>query len=263
MQLAKYKVRRSRINHIFISHMHGDHYFGLVGLITSMGLLGRETPLHIYGPQPLQPIVEIQLNAAGNTLPYELHFHVNTSESVILDDEKFFVTCFKVQHRIECWGYAFHEKRAPRKIDKEKVIAAGIPATFYKRLQWGEDYLQKNGIVIKNEEVTIANTPGRSYAFCGDTIFKPEIAEKVKGVSLLYHEATYLSDSEERAASRFHCTARQAATIAKAADAKKLLIGHFSSKYETIDEFLTEAKAVFENTALAIEGVTFLIPKGS
>ncbi len=260
MQLSKYKVKRSRIHHIFISHLHGDHYFGLVGLITSMGLLGRETPLHIYGPAPLKNIVDVQLDAAGNRLPYELHFHTNPGEGVILEEEKFTVSCFNVQHRIECWGYIFREKRAPRKIDKDRLLTRNIPASFYKRLQWGEDYTEKNGNLVKNEEVTLENASGRSYAYCADTIYDKTLAEKVQGVSLLYHEATYLADLEERAASRFHSTSKQAACIAKTAGAKKLVIGHFSSKYETVDKFLEEAQETFSNTDLAHEGVTFIIP---
>jgi ribonuclease Z len=135
MQMAKFKIRRSRIHHIFISHLHGDHYFGLVGLITSMGLLGRETPLHIYGPEPLKAIIDIQLSAASNTLNYPLHFHAITAEGEILATEKFSVHCFPVRHRVECWGFIFREIKAPRKILKEKVISRDIPASFYKRLQ--------------------------------------------------------------------------------------------------------------------------------
>jgi len=259
MQLDFYKIRRSRIKHIFISHLHGDHYFGLIGLLTSMGLLGRETELHIYGPALLKNIIELQLNAASAQLNYPVHFHANSADGLIIDEEKFTVSCFHVQHRIECWGYIFREKKVPRKIIKENVVRYNIPATFYKRLQLGEDYMQKNGNIILNEEVTIANSPGRSYAYCADTIYDTSIPEKVKNCDLLYHESTYLHDLAERAASRFHSTSKQAANIAKAAEVKRLVIGHFSSKYELLDEFLTEAREEFDNTDLAIEGVTFLI----
>lgn len=259
MQLDLYKVRRSRIKHIFISHLHGDHYFGLIGLITSMGLLGRDTELHIYGPGKLKDIVDLQLNAASSQLNYPVHFHANTADGIIIDEEKFTVSCFHVLHRIECWGYIFREKKVPRKIVKENVISYNIPATFYKRLQMGEDYIQKNGDVVSNEQVTIANQPGRSYAYCADTIYDINIPAKVKNTELLYHESTYLHDLAERAASRFHSTSKQAASIAKEAGVKRLLIGHFSSKYELLDEFLTEAREIFPNTDLAIEGVTFLI----
>lgn len=259
MQMAKFKIRRSRIHHIFISHLHGDHYFGLVGLITSMSLLGREIPLHIYAPEPLKAIIEIQLAAACNILNYTLHFHAITAEGEILSSEKFSVHCFPVRHRVECWGFIFREKRPPRKIVKEKVISRDIPSGFYKRLQMGEDYINKNKETVFNSEVTIPNTPGRSYAYCADTLFDITLAEKVKNVDLLYHESTYLSDLEERAAARFHSTSRQAALIAQTAGASRLVIGHFSSKYEVLDDFLHQASQVFKNTELAIEGVTFRI----
>ena len=259
MQLAKYKIRRSKINHIFISHLHGDHFFGLIGLISSMSLLGRETPLNIYGPEKLRQIIEIQLEGAGNTLQFPLHFHVNNAERIIVDEEKFTVSCFSVQHRVECWGYIFREKKFPRKIWKENVIRFDVPATFYKRLQAGENYTNKYGDVISNEVLTTENLPGKSYAYCADTIYDPALALKVKNVNLLYHEATYLHELQERAASRFHSTAKQAACIAKRSETMRLLIGHFSSKYEELDDFLAEAKTVFDNTDLAIEGVTFRI----
>lgn len=257
MQLARYKIRRSRIHHIFISHLHGDHYFGLIGLITSMGLLGREAPLHIYGPAELQKIIEVQLCAAANQLRFELNFHANTKDSLILDDEKFSVHCFAVKHRIECWGYLFKEKKMPRKLQKEKADQYNIDSRHYHQLQMGEDHIAASGEIVKNEWVTIPNSPARSYAYCADTIYDKSLAEKVNSVSLLYHEATYLDDLRERAASRFHSTAYEAGCLAKIANAKRLLIGHFSSKYEEIDIFEKEAKTAFEEAELAIEGVTF------
>lgn len=257
MQLSLYKIKRSRINHIFISHLHGDHYFGLIGLITSMALLGRKEPLHLYGPEKLQEIIEIQLDAANNSLNYLLHFHKNEAEKVILEEEKFSVSCFMVQHRIPCWGYIFREKKYPRKILKEAVTGFSIPASFFKNLQKGEDYTGPDGTIISNGTLTIEAPPPRSYAYCADTIYDSKLAEKVAGITILYHEATYLHDFAVQAASRFHSTTKQAACIAKAAGVKKLLIGHFSSKYETLEAFEQEAKEVFPNTDLAIEGVTF------
>lgn len=259
MQLSRYKVRRSKLNHIFISHLHGDHYFGLIGLLTSMNLLGREAPLHLYGPAPLKEIIDIQLKVADTIMKYPLQFHPNPKEGMIVDEEKFTVSCFPVQHRIDCWGYIFREKKAPRKLVKEKAIEYGVPSIFFQRLQWGDDYVNKNGETIKNEWVTQDATPGKSYAYCADTIFDELLAEVVKEVSLLYHESTYLHDLAERAADRFHSTAHQAASIAHKAQVKKLLIGHFSSKYDCLDDFLTEATAVFPNTDLALEGVTYLM----
>lgn len=259
MQLAKYKVKRGRINHIFISHLHGDHYFGLIGLITSMGLLGREQDLHIYGPPALEQIIRLQLDVAATTLPYKIIFYPLEGEGLILDHPKFSVEAFATQHRIPCFGFIIREKKKPRKINKDAAVAAHIPAVYYERLKNGDDYETRDGQVIKNETVTFPNTPGRSYAFSADTIYDPAIAIKTKGVNLLYHETTYLKDLEERAASRFHSTTVQAASIAQQASAQKLLIGHFSSKYELLDDFLTEAQSVFPNTQLAIEGTTYLI----
>lgn len=259
MQLAKYKVRRGRINHIFISHLHGDHYFGLIGLLTSMGLLGREQDLHLYGPPQLKEIIQLQLDVAATTLPYPLHFYGLEEEGLILDHPKFSVECFKTQHRIPCFGFVIREKKKPRKINKEAALSYEIPSVYYERLKNGDDYETRDGKIIKNEWVTFPNTPGKSYAFCADTIYDPSIAEKTKGVTVLYHEATYLKDLEERAAARYHSTTIQAAAIAQQAAAQKLLIGHFSSKYEVLDDFLTEAQSVFPNTQLAIEGTTYLI----
>lgn len=259
MQLAKYKVKRGRINHIFISHLHGDHYFGLIGLLTSMGLLGREQDLHLYGPPQLIDIIQLQLNVAATTLPYDLHFYPLDTEGLILDHPKYSVECFKTQHRIPCFGFIIREKKKLRKINKEAALSYEIPSVYYERLKNGDDYETRDGKIIKNEWVTFPNAPGRSYAFCADTIYDPQIAEKTKGVTVLYHEATYLKDLEERAAARYHSTTLQAAAIAQQAEVQKLLIGHFSSKYELLDDFLTEAQSVFPNTQLAIEGTTYLI----
>lgn len=259
MQLARYKIRRSKIHHIFISHLHGDHYFGLIGLITSMGLLGRESELHIYGPPALEEIINLQLAVAVTLLPYPIIFHALDHEGVITDHPKFQVECFHTYHRIPCWGFIIREKKKPRKISKEMIGKYDIPATFYEKLKEGYDYENEEGEVIVNDRVTVANTPPKSYAFCADTKYNAAIAEKTKHVTVLYHEATYQKDLEERAAARFHSTSIQAAAIASKAGVQRLLIGHFSSKYESLDGFLTEAQEVFLNTDLAIEGVTYRV----
>src|ERR1700712_2370161 len=150
MQIAKYKIRRSRINHIFISHLHGEHYFGLIGLITSMGLLGRQQALHLFGPPALNDIIELQLKVAGIVLPFLLHFHPLEEEGVIIKETKFEVLCFRVYHRIECWGFRFRQIRPFRKINPEHAKVHDVPASFFERLKWGEDYLSKSGTVIKN-----------------------------------------------------------------------------------------------------------------
>jgi ribonuclease Z len=259
MQLARYKIRRSRINHIFISHMHGDHYFGLPGLITSMGLLGRETDLHLYAPPFIKSIIDLMLQAADTQLGYTLHFHPLETEGILAEDAKFSVECFRVFHRIECWGFIFREKKKPRKINKESISSLKLNAGYFERLKMGEDITAENGKIVLNEEVTVPNTPAKSYAYCADTIYNLSVAEKVKNVTLLYHETTYLKALEERAFLRFHSTTVQAADIAIQANAKSLLIGHFSSKYEELEPFLEEAREIFPATDLAIEGVTYRI----
>ncbi|MGN6619274.1 MAG: ribonuclease Z [Ilyomonas sp.] len=259
MQMARFRVRRSKINFILISHLHGDHYFGLIGLVTSLGLLGREQPLHIFSPSGLQEIIELQVKASDTKLPFELLFHPLAEEGIIVDDKKFIIECFKVSHRIACFGFLIREKKKPRKIDAEKLKQYDVPAAFYEQLKDGKDYVTKTGEMIKNEWVTFESTPPKSYAYCADTVFTESIAEKVKNVTLLYHETTYLKDLEQKAASRFHSTTAQAGKIALLSNAKHLLIGHFSSKYESLDLFFEETKEVFPNVQLAIEGVTYLI----
>ncbi len=259
MQLTRYKIRRSKIHHIFISHLHGDHYFGLIGLITSMGLLGRETELNIYAPPGLEKIIDLQFTVADTKIPFPLIFHTLDKEGMIADYSKFQVECFHTEHRIPCWGFIIREKKKPRKIDKEKAMSYAIPAIFYERLKDGEDYENNQGEIVKNEMVTMASTPARSYAYCADTRYQVKIAQKVKKANLVYHEATYLKDQSERAADRFHSTSIQAAQLALEAEAQRLLLGHFSSKYESLDEFATEAREVFANTDLAIEGVSYRI----
>lgn len=258
-RLSEYKIKRSRINHIFISHLHGDHYFGLIGLLTSMGLLGRITDLHLYAPALLEQIIRLQLEAANTTLPYKVYFHAITGEGALANDKRVWVECFKTSHRIECWGFLFREKKNPRRIDPEKVKAFEVPAAFYDALQKGQDYTTKKGTVIANTELTIASETAGTYAYCADTIFDETLIEKVKNVDLLYHETTYLRELHERAAARFHSTTDQAATIALKANVKKLLVGHFSSKYETLEGFLAETTAIFKNTELAVEGSCFRI----
>lgn len=259
MQLSKYKIRRARINHIFISHLHGDHYFGLIGLLTSMGLLAREQPLHLYAPAPLLDIIQLQLKVADTHLPYVLHFHPLQGEGVILQEARFRVSCFKAIHRIECWGFKFEQVKAPRKVNPERARQYEVSASFFERLKQGEDYLPASGKQVLNEWVTDPAPAPLSYAYAADTVYNEGIIPHVTGISMLYHETTYLRDLSDRAASRFHSTTEQAATIALKAGVKKLLIGHFSSKYETLEQFELEAKEVFPNTELAIEGVSYRV----
>jgi ribonuclease Z len=264
MQMAKYKIRRSKINHIFISHLHGDHYFGLIGLLTSMGLLGRTQELHIHAPQALQEIIDLQLKVADIHLPYLLQFHSlsqaqRDQPTVLLHEARFEVSCFPVIHRIECWGFIFREVRPFRRVNPEKARQHDVPASFFDRLKWGESYQKKDGTIVANEWVTEPAKKTRSYAYAADTMFDERVANYVRGVDLLYHETTYLKDLETQAGRRFHSTTSQAATIALQAGVQHLLIGHFSSKYEKLLAFEEEAREIFPNSDLALEGVTYRI----
>jgi len=258
IQLSKYRIKWGRINYIFISHLHGDHYFGLSGFLHSMGLLNREQDLHLYAPEPLQEILNLQFKAACTVLPYKLHFHALKEEGLLVKTDKFRVDCFPTKHRIPCWGFRFEQVKAPRKLNPEKALSYSVPSSFFDRLKWGEDY-HNNGQVVRNEWVTEPAPKPKSYGYCADTIYDASLAEKIKNVDLLYHETTYLKELAERAASRFHATTVQAALIAKKANARRLLIGHFSSKYDKLEIFEQEAREVFEATDLALEGVTYTV----
>jgi ribonuclease Z len=257
IQMIKYKVRRGKISHIFISHLHGDHYFGLVGLINSFNLLSHSQPLHVYGPAPLQAIIEMQLKVADTAMCYELHFHTLSEAGVLVDNEKIRISCFRTNHRIECYGFVFEEKQGKRKLQIEKVRKHHIPMTFYSSLQAGLDYITPKGKVIPNDSVTSAPERGKKYAFCADTKYDETIIPHIYGADMIYHETTYLDNMREKAELRFHSTTRQAAEIARKAMVRKLLIGHFSSKYAVLDAFQDEARDVFANTDLAIEGNTY------
>jgi ribonuclease Z len=259
MQMDGYKIRRSKVNHIFISHLHGDHYFGLIGLLTSMGLLGRKNELHLYGPEQLKMIIDLQLKVGDTHLPYDLHFHALQTETVIKDGSKVIVECFRVNHRIECWGFLFREKKNLRKIVPEEVKKYNVPTSFYENLHQGNDFVTEKNETIKNELLTTPGSLPKTYAYCADTIYDEQLVNKVKHIDLLYHEATYLHALQKKASDRFHSTCKEAAMIAKKAGVKKLIVGHFSSMYESLDDFKTEACSVFENSELAIEGCTYLV----
>lgn len=257
IQMIKYKIRRGKISHIFISHLHGDHYFGLVGLLNTFGLLSHKQELHVFGPSPLQQIIEMQMRVAETVLPYPLYFHTLTGPKVLVDNEKIRISCFPTTHRIECYGFLFEEKEGKRKLLIDKVRKLNIPVSFYSSLQDGLDYITPRGQRISNDEVTTAPGKGKKYAFCADTRYDENLLKYISGADMIYHEATYHDNMQEKAFERFHCTTKQAAEIAKSAGAKKLLIGHFSSKYSTLEQFESEAREVFINTDLAIEGTTY------
>jgi ribonuclease Z len=259
IQMIKYKIRRGKISHIFISHLHGDHYFGLVGLINTFGLLSHTQELHIFGPEPLQQIIEMQLAVSENTLPYPLHFHTITENAVLVDNDRIRIKCFRTAHRIICFGFSFEEKEGKRKLLIEKVRKAKIPQSFYSSLQNGLDYITSRGETIKNDSVTAPPERGKKYAFCADTKYDESIIPHIYGFNVIYHETTYLDNMQQTAIERFHSTTKQAALIAQKAMVNKLLIGHFSSKYSTLETFQQEARQVFYNTEVATEGVTYEI----
>ncbi|MEO6219604.1 MAG: ribonuclease Z [Ginsengibacter sp.] len=259
MQMTTYKIKPGRINHIYISHLHGDHYFGLIGLLTTLGLNNRTLDLHLYAPEMLKEIINLQFKMANAQLPYNINFHPLQSEEILFEDKTIEVECFKVKHRIECWGFVFREKKNIRKIDAQQVARYSVPSSYYERLQEGHDYISSLNEIIKNDLLTIPGHHPKSYAYCADTRYFEPIAEKIKDVDLLYHESTYLHDLEEKASARFHSTSKQAAMIAKKANAKRLLLGHFSSMYNDIEIFKTEACEIFENTECAHEGVCYIV----
>jgi len=259
IQMIKYKIRRGKISHIFISHLHGDHYFGLVGLLNTFGLLSHKQELHVFGPSPLQQIIEMQLKVAETVLPYPLYFHTLTKSEILVDNERIRISCFPTTHRIECYGFLFEEKEGKRKLLIDKVRKLNIPVSFYTSLQNGLDYITPKGQTIRNDQVTATPEKGKKYAFCADTRYDESIIPYISEADLIYHETTYLDNVRDKAFDRFHCTTKQAAEIAKKAMVKKLLIGHFSSKYNTLEQFEVEAKEIFANTELAVEGTNYEI----
>ncbi len=265
VQLRKAKAKFSRINHIFISHLHGDHVFGLIGLISSFQLLGRESPLHIFGPKGIQDFIMNQLRHTESKCTYELLFtELDKTESVkIYEDEKVEVFTIPLQHRIYTNGYLFREKPKLRKLNIDAIHGyPEIEICDYENLRRGRDFKLENGELIPNSKLTFDPPKTQSYAFCSDTCYWPEIVPIIKGVDLLYHESTFLSDLQEMADRTAHSTAREAAMIARDAEVGKLILGHFSNRYEDLSVFLDEAKPVFENTILPEQlGVYEILPK--
>ena len=261
IQMQRYGVRRKRINYIFISHLHGDHYFGLIGLLTSMGLMGRTLPLYLFGPAPLKDIIDLQLSVANTTLPFEIFFEsLKPGEAqVLVETNHFKVKAFPVEHRIDCHGFVFIAKNKGRKIIPEKCREYEVPSSYYVHLKNGQDYIRKDGAKIKNEWVTESGPKEKSYAYCADTRYTHSFLEHIENVDALYHESTYLHDLEERATERFHSTAKQAAQIAKAAQVSRLFLGHFSSKYSDLKGFYEEANEVFPDVEVSVEGTTYEI----
>ena len=258
VQLRKNGLNFQRINHIFISHLHGDHYFGLIGLINTMHLLGRNKELHIYAHKSLKSIIDLQIEASSTELRFPLFFHdiPLDTEEILYEDSNIQIRNLLLDHSIPCSGFLFKEKKALRTILKEKILKYDIPFGYYEKLKSGKDVIDNNGKRIKNNEVTKKNSKPHSYAFCSDTRFLADIVNKISNIDLLYHEATFKQDLQDRASETGHSTALQAATIAKKANVHRLLIGHFSQRYKNFEELKDEAKKIFPETLLAYPGLT-------
>ena len=259
-QMRKYKVGFSKINHIFISHLHGDHFFGLIGLISTMGILSREKELHIYGPVGIKEVIELQLKISKSHVHYELIFHELSSNKseVILENDKVIVRTIPLRHRVYTNGYLFTEKRKQKKLHIDNIKNyEEIDICDYHNIKAGKDFVLSTGEVVPNSELTIPAPKPKSYAFCSDTTFKPDIVPIIKDVTMLYHEATFLKDREELCEKTKHSTAEQAGIIARDANAGLLIVGHYSSRYNNLEDFKKEAQTVFENTEIAVAGKSF------
>lgn len=260
VRMQQYGIKWRNMDHIFISHLHGDHYFGIFGLLNSMSLLGRTTALHLYAPAPLEALIQSVLNIADANHAFPFHFHPLPEGSARLVDTKLFsVDCFPVEHRIQCHGFLVTTKTRTRKLLPAKLAAASVPKSFFKALIDGVDYTDENGTVYANDQLTSTGPKQKRYAFCADTRFTHSFLEHIQGVDMMYHESTYLSDNESRAAERFHSTAAQAAQLAKDAGAGRLLLGHYSSRYRDVSEFAREASPIFPNVEATEEGHVYEI----
>lgn len=255
-RLLENKIKHTRIRHIFISHLHGDHYFGLIGLISSLNLNRRTEDLTIFAPRGLAEILTIQMKYSDTFLNFKIHFvEVNTTQNqVILDTPLLTVETLPLIHRIACCGYLFRKKAAKRKILADK-LPENFPIPYIKMLKEGLDIEDElTGNIYKNEEFTVEGNASKSFAYCSDTAFNEKLIPQISNVDMIFHEATFADEELKRAIQTNHSTARQAATIAKEANVGKLIIGHYSSRYKTLDAHLSQAKEIFENTHLAIEG---------
>jgi ribonuclease Z len=259
VQLRKNKIKFSKINHVFISHLHGDHFFGLIGLISTFALLGRTTDLNIYGPVGIKEIIMLQMRLTDSWLNYQLHFKElsNKSSELIYEDDKVSVTTIPLKHRIYTNGFLFREKIDKRKLNVEAVKKFDIETCYYQNIKNGKDITLDDGRIIKNEQLTYDPVVPLSYAFCSDTAYSEELVPLITNVDVLYHESTFLQTEELLAKKTKHSTATEAATIALKANVKHLILGHYSTRYENISLFKDEAQLIFPNVQLGDDGKTF------
>lgn len=255
MQLRRSRLHFMRIGHVFISHLHGDHCFGLIGMISTFGMLGRTAPLHVYADKALGDMLRSQLDMFCQGLEFEVVFHPIDTEavSVIYEDRSLTVTTIPLSHRVPCRGFLFREKPIPPHIRRDMIDMYGIPVSQINNIKSGQDWITPDGDVIPNSRLTVPSAEARSYAYCSDTRYIPKLHELVKGVSALYHESTYGSDNAERARKYWHSTASEAARVAHDAGVGKLILGHYSARYDSEETLLEEARRIFPDTVLAEE----------
>ncbi len=258
VQLRRSRLKFSRLNHIFISHLHGDHCFGLIGLISTFGMLERTADLHIYAHPDLERLLAPQIEYYCNGMSYQVIFHsINPKEKqIIYEDRSVSVETIPLKHRLPTCGFLFKEKPTPNHIKRDMIDFYHVPTFMINRIKNGEDYQTEDGTIVPNDRLTSPSDPPRSYAYCSDTAFYPQTVEQIRHSTLLFHEATFLQADAARAKQTMHSTAKQAAEIARMAEVKKLIIGHFSARYDNEDELLTEAQSVFPNTILANENLS-------
>ncbi|MDR6844410.1 ribonuclease Z [Flavobacterium granuli] len=259
VQLRKNKLKFSKINHVFISHLHGDHFFGLIGLISTFALLGRTTDLHIYGPKGIKEIIDLQLKLSNSWTNYQLFFHeLESKESVIVyEDDKVIVKTIPLKHRVYTNGFLFQEKIGERRLDLNAVRDYEIDKCYYQNIKNGRDITLEDGRIIPNHKLTFEPIPPLSYAFCSDTKYSEEIIPLIENVTVLYHESTFLQSEETLAQKTMHSTAKEAAKIALKANVKQLILGHYSTRYDSIDVFKKEAETIFKEVLLAEDGKSF------
>ncbi|MDV6167300.1 ribonuclease Z [Flavobacterium sp. DG1-102-2] len=259
VQLRKQKIKFSRINHVFISHLHGDHFYGLIGLISTFSLLGRQNDLHVYGPKGIKEVTLLQLKLSASWTSYNLYFHeLDSKESeVIFEDDKVIVSTIPLRHRVYTNGFLFQEKTGDRKLNLDAVLNHNIETCYYNKIKSGGDITLDDGTVISNEKLTFDPYPAKSYAFCSDTMYDETIVSLLREVDVLYHESTFLDSEEHLCEKTMHSTSKQAAAIAVKANVKKLILGHFSTRYGSIEPFKEEAETIFSNVELADDGKVF------
>ncbi len=261
LQIRRNKIKFGKINHIFISHLHGDHIFGLFGLISTFSLLNRQTDLHIYAHQELEKILNQHIQYFERTLPFKIVYHYLNSKKneIIYEDKRITIETIPLKHRIPSCGFLFKEKPHLRNLKKNAVQKYEIPIKEIQKIKEGADLTLANGSIIPNAELTLAPYKQRSYAYCTDTAYAEKIVPILKNVDLLFHEATFTEQLKSQAKKTFHSTAKQAATIAQKANAKKLIIGHFSARYKDVTPLIQEAREIFATTFAAEDGERYVV----